>query len=207
MPTGAGVGAGPFHSQSNEAWFYHTPGLKIAYPAFPADAKGLLLTAFEDPNPVMFFEQKSLYRSIRGDVPEGYYTIPFGEANVLSEGVDVSVITYGVGVHWALEALEQFDSGSIEVIDLRTLAPLDTETVFNSVRKTGKAIILHEDTITGGIASDLSAMITENCFEHLDAAVIRSASLDTPVPFAAALEAAFLPKDRFMKQLKDLINY
>lgn len=207
MPTGAGVGAGPFHSQSNEAWFYHTPGLKIAYPAFPADAKGLLLTAFEDPNPVMFFEQKSLYRSIRGDVPEGYYTIPFGEANVLSEGVDVSVITYGVGVHWALEALEQFDSGSIEVIDLRTLAPLDTETVFNSVRKTGKAIILHEDTITGGIASDLSAMITENCFEHLDAAVIRSASLDTPVPFAAALETAFLPKDRFMKQLKDLINY
>jgi 2-oxoisovalerate dehydrogenase E1 component len=207
MPTGAGVGAGPFHSQSNEAWFYHTPGLKIAYPAFPADAKGLLLTAFEDPNPVMFFEQKSLYRSIRGDVPEGYYTIPFGEANVLSEGVDVSVITYGVGVHWALEALEQFDSGSIEVIDLRTLAPLDTETVFNSVRKTGKAIILHEDTITGGIASDLSAMITENCFEQLDAAVIRSASLDTPVPFASALEAAFLPKDRFMKQLRGLINY
>jgi 2-oxoisovalerate dehydrogenase E1 component len=207
MPTGAGVGAGPFHSQSNEAWFYHTPGLKIAYPAFPADAKGLLLTAFEDPNPVMFFEQKSLYRSIRGDVPEGYYTIPFGEANVLREGVDVSVITYGVGVHWALEALEQFDSGSIEVIDLRTLAPLDTETVFNSVRKTGKAIILHEDTITGGIASDLSAMITENCFEQLDAAVIRSASLDTPVPFASALEAAFLPKDRFMKQLRGLINY
>ncbi|MFT4526736.1 MAG: 2-oxoisovalerate dehydrogenase E1 component [Bacteroidia bacterium] len=207
MPTGAGVGAGPFHSQSNEAWFYHTPGLKIAYPAFPADAKGLLLTAFEDPNPVMFFEQKSLYRSIRGEVPEGYYTIPFGEANILSEGSDISVITYGVGVHWALEALEQFDSGCIEVIDLRTLAPLDTETVFKSVRKTGKAIILHEDTITGSIASDLSALITENCFEKLDAPVIRSASLDTPVPFAAALEKAFLPKDRFVQQLKDLINY
>ena len=207
MPTGAGVGAGPFHSQSNEAWFYHTPGLKIAYPAFPADAKGLLLTAFEDPNPVMFFEQKSLYRSIRGEVPEGYYTIPFGTANVLSEGKNISVITYGVGVHWALEALDQFDEGLLEVIDLRTLAPLDTETVFNSVRKTGKALILHEDTITGSIASDLSALITENCFEQLDAPVVRSASLDTPVPFAAALEKAFLPKDRFVIQLKELLKY
>lgn len=207
MPTGAGVGAGPFHSQSNESWFYHTPGLKIAYPAFPEDAKGLLLTAFEDPNPVMFFEQKALYRSVKGNVPEGYYTIPFGQAKVLSEGADVTVVTYGIGVHWALEALDQFDTNSIELIDLRTLAPLDSETVFQSVRKTGKALILHEDTITGGIASDLSALITENCFEQLDAPVIRSASLDTPVPFASALEAAFLPKNRFVTQLKELVQY
>ena len=207
MPTGAGVGAGPFHSQSNEAWFYHTPGLKIAYPAFPADAKGLLLAAFEDPNPVMFFEQKALYRSVKGEVPEGYYTIPFGKANVLTEGSDVTIISYGIGVHWALEAAKEIGNDKVEVIDLRTLAPLDTETVFRSVSKTGKAVIVHEDTITGGIASDLSALITENCFEQLDAPVVRSASLDTPVPFASALENAFLPKERFKKQLKDLLEY
>ncbi|MFT5053494.1 MAG: 2-oxoisovalerate dehydrogenase E1 component, partial [Oceanospirillaceae bacterium] len=200
-------GAGPFHSQSNEAWFYHTPGLKIVYPAFPADAKGLLLTAFEDPNPVLFFEQKSLYRSIKEEVPEGYFTIPFGKANVIKKGQDATIITYGIGVHWALEVANQLPEGAVEVIDLRTLVPFDKATVFDSVRKTGKAIVLHEDTLTGGIAADISAMITENCFEELDAPVIRSCGLDSPIPFASALENAFLPKGRFAEQLDDLLNY
>jgi 2-oxoisovalerate dehydrogenase E1 component len=207
MPTGAGVAAGPFHSQSNEAWFTHTPGLKVVYPAFPADAKGLLLTAFEDPNPVLFFEHKALYRSISGDVPEGYYTLPFGKANLLQQGNTVSIITYGFGVHWAMEVLQKHPEISADLIDLRTLVPLDEETVFNSVKKTGRAIILHEDCLTGGFGAELSARITEHCFEYLDAPVIRSASLDTPVPFASELEWNFLPKDRFEKQLLDLIAY
>jgi 2-oxoisovalerate dehydrogenase E1 component len=207
MPTGAGVAAGPFHSQSNEAWFTHTPGLKVVYPAFPADAKGLLLTAFEDPNPVLFFEHKALYRSISEEVPEGYYTLPFGKANVLRQGDAVSIITYGFGVHWALELLNEHTDISADLIDLRTLVPLDEETVFNSVKKTGRAIILHEDCLTGGFGAELSARITENCFEYLDAPVIRSASLDTPVPFASELEWNFLPKDRFEKQLRDLMAY
>jgi 2-oxoisovalerate dehydrogenase E1 component len=207
MPTGAGVAAGPFHSQSNEAWFTHTPGLKVVYPAFPADAKGLLLTAFEDPNPVLFFEHKALYRSISGEVPEGYYTVPFGKANLLQKGDAVSIITYGFGVHWALELLNKHPDISADLIDLRTLVPLDEETVFNSVKKTGRAIILHEDCLTGGFGAELSARITENCFEYLDAPVIRSASLDTPVPFASELEWNFLPKNRFEKQLRDLMAY
>ena len=207
MPTGAGVAAGPFHSQSNESWFTHTPGLKVVYPAFPADAKGLLLTAFEDPNPVLFFEHKALYRSISAEVPEGYYTLPFGKANLLRQGDAVSIITYGFGVHWALELLNKHTDISADLIDLRTLVPLDEETVFNSVKKTGRAIILHEDCLTGGFGAELSARITENCFEYLDAPVIRSASLDTPVPFASELEWNFLPKDRFEKQLRDLMAY
>lgn len=207
MPTGAGVGAGPFHSQSNEAWFYHTPGLKIAYPSNPEDAKGLLLSSFADPNPVLFFEQKALYRSVKGEVPEGYYTIPFGKGKLVETGSQVSIITYGIGVHWAQDLLKTEPSISADLIDLRTLAPLDTEMIFESVRKTGRAIILHEDTLAGGIASDISALITENCFEQLDAPVVRSASLDTPVPFASSLEWNFLPKDRFAKQLKALIDY
>src|SRR5690554_6324548 len=160
MPTGAGVQAGPYHSQSNEAWFAHTPGLKVVYPAFPADAKGLLLTAFEDPNPVMFFEHKALYRSLKGDVPSGYYTIPFGKATTVREGNDLSIITYGMGVHWAMKLADQMKA-SIEIIDLRTLVPLDKETVFESVRKTGRALVLHEDTMFGGIGGELSALITE----------------------------------------------
>jgi 2-oxoisovalerate dehydrogenase E1 component len=207
MPTGAGVGAGPFHSQSNEAWFTHTPGLKVVYPAFPADAKGLLLAAFEDPNPVMFFEHKALYRSISEDVPKGYYTLEIGKANKIMDGNDVSIITYGMGVHWALETLKSNSSIHADLIDLRTLSPLDTETIFDSVRKTGKAIILQEDCLFGGIASDIAALINENCFEALDAPVIRCASLDTPVPFAANLENNFLPKSRFEKMLTDLIAY
>lgn len=207
MPTGAAVAAGPFHSQSNEAWFFHTPGLKIAYPAFPYDAKGLLLTAFEDPNPVMFFEHKALYRSISEDIPDDYYTLEFGKAKLLKEGKDVSIITYGLGVHWALEILINNPGISADLIDLRTLLPLDKETIIESVKKTGRALILHEDTLTGGIGGELAAIISENCFEYLDAPVVRSASLDTPVPMSSDLEWNFLPKARFEKQLLELLNY
>ncbi len=206
MPTGAGVGAGPFHSQSTEAWFFHTPGLKIVYPAFPSDAKGLLAAAIEDPNPVMVFEHKALYRSISEEVYDDYYTVEIGKANKIKEGNDVSIITYGMGVHWALEALEKHPEIKADLIDLRTLLPLDTDAIYESVRKTGKVIVLHEACMTGGIGGEISALITENCFQSLDAAVVRSASLDTPVPFAAALEEDFLPQKRFEEQLLNLLK-
>jgi 2-oxoisovalerate dehydrogenase E1 component len=209
MPCGAGVGAGPFHSQTNEAWFTKTPGLKVVYPAFPYDAKGLLATAIEDPNPVLFFEHKALYRSVYQDVPVDYYTIPFGKASLLKEGNDITIISYGQGIHWVLNTLktEEFNSIKADVIDLRTLQPLDTETVFNSVKKTGKVIILQEDSLFGGIASDLSALITENCFVDLDAPVKRVASLETPIPFASGLETQYLPTERFKSELLQLLNY
>ena len=207
MPTGAQVAAGPFHSQSNEAWFFHTPGLKIAYPAFPYDAKGLLLTAFEDPNPVMFFEHKALYRSVSQQVPDDYYTIPFGKASLIREGNQLSIISYGLGVHWALEALNELPELSADLVDLRTLNPLDTETIFNSVKKTGKVLVLHEDTITGGIGGEIVALITENCFEQLDAPVMRVGSLDTPVPMNAELEMNFLGKKRLLEKLDALISF
>jgi 2-oxoisovalerate dehydrogenase E1 component len=207
MPTGAGVAAGPFHSQSNEAWFFKTPGLKIAYPAFPSDAKGLLLASFEDPNPVMFFEHKGLYRSIDEDILDGYYTIPFGKARLVKEGADVTIVTYGLGVHWALEILKNNPEISADLIDLRTLAPLDTQAIYDSVKKTGKAFVLHEDTLTGGIGGELSALITEHCFEYLDAPVMREGSLDTPVPMNADLEINFLPKERFKEKLMKLLAY
>jgi len=207
MPTGAGVAAGPFHSQSNEAWFFKTPGLKIAYPAFPSDAKGLLLTSFEDPNPVMFFEHKGLYRSVSEDVLDEYYTIPFGKARLVKVGNAVTIVTYGLGVHWAIELLNANPEISADLIDLRTLAPLDAEAIFTSVKKTGRAFILHEDTLTGGIGGELSALITEHCFEYLDAPVMREGSLDTPVPMNADLEINFLPKERFKEKLMKLLNY
>ena len=207
MPTGAGVNAGPFHSQSNEAWFFHIPGLKIVYPAFPVDAKGLLLASFEDPNPVLFFEHKALYRSITQEVPDDYYTIEIGKANLVREGKDVSIITYGFGVHWAMETLNKHPEISADLLDLRTLLPLDKEAIFNSVKKTGKAIILHEDTLTGGIGAEIATLISENCFEYLDAPVVRSASIDTPVPMNTELEWNFLPKTRFEKELIELVNY
>ncbi len=207
MPTGAGVQAGPFHSQSNEAWFTHVPGLKVVYPAFPADAKGLLLTSFEDPNPVMFFEHKALYRSYKGQVPEGYYTIPFGQAATIKEGTDLSIITYGMGVHWAIDLAEKMQDAFIEIIDLRTLSPLDTDAIYSSVKKTGKAIVLHEDTLTGGLGADISALITENCFSALDAPVMRCASMDTPVPFAGKLEEQFLANANLKEMVTKLINY
>ena len=207
MPTGAGVAAGPFHSQSNEAWFFKTPGLKIAYPAFPSDAKGLLLAAFEDPNPVMFFEHKALYRSIDEDILDEYYTIPFGKARLVKEGTQATIVTYGLGVHWALELLNTHPDISADLVDLRTLAPLDVETIYASVKKTGRAFILHEDTLTGGIGGELSALITEHCFEYLDAPVMREGSLDTPVPMNADLEINFLPKERFKEKFMKLIKY
>jgi 2-oxoisovalerate dehydrogenase E1 component len=207
MPCGAGVGAGPFHSQTNEAWFTHTPGLKVVYPAFPYDAKGLLATSIEDPNPVLFFEHKALYRSIRQDVPTDYYTLPLGKASLLREGYDVTIISYGAGVHWALETLEQNPEIKADLIDLRTLMPLDTETIYKSVKKTGKVIILQEDSIFGSMASDISALIMENCFEYLDAPVKRVGSLETPIPFAANLEAGYLPKEKFKEKLLDLLSY
>lgn len=207
MPTGAGVGAGPFHSQSNEAWFTHTPGLKVVYPAFPEDAKGLLIESINDPNPVMFFEHKALYRSCSELVSDNYFSIEIGVANVLKQGDDVSIITYGLGVHWALAVLKNNPNISADLVDLRTLIPLDKETVFNSVRKTGKVIILHEDCMIGGFGADISSMISEECFEYLDAPVVRSASLDSPVPFSSILEENFLPKQRFESKLKNLLDY
>ncbi len=207
MPTGAGVGAGPFHSQSNEAWFTHTPGLKVVYPAFPEDAKGLLNYSINDPNPVMFFEHKALYRSLREPVSDDYFTIEFGKANIINTGSDVSIISYGMGVHWALEVLSDNIDISADLIDLRTLIPFDKDTVISSVKKTGKAIILHEDCMIGGFGADIAAIIVEECFEYLDAPVKRSASMNTPVPFATDLENSFLAKSRFESQLKELLAY
>ena len=207
MPCGAGVGAGPFHSQTNEAWFTHTPGLKVVYPAFPFDAKGLLAQAIEDPNPVLFFEHKALYRSIRQEVPTQYYTLALGKAAVLQQGEQVTIVTYGMGVHWALKTLESDTTIKADLIDLRTLSPLDTQTIYASVKKTGKVIILQEDSMFGGIASDISALISEHCFEDLDAPIKRVAGLETPIPFAADLEREYLANDRFDAALKQLIAY
>ncbi|MEP0212938.1 MAG: dehydrogenase E1 component subunit alpha/beta [Cellulophaga sp.] len=207
MPCGGGVGAGPFHSQTNEAWFTKTPGLKVVYPAFPYDAKGLLATAIEDPNPVLFFEHKGLYRSIYQDVPENYYTLPLGKASILKEGSAVTIVSYGAGVHWALNTLENNKDISADLIDLRSLAPLDKETIYTSLKKTGRLIILQEDTMFGGIASDISAMVMENCFEYLDAPVKRVASIETPIPFAKDLEKEYQSKNRFEQELKNLLAY
>lgn len=207
MPCGGGTQAGPFHSQTNEAWFTKTPGLKVVYPAFPVDAKGLMNTAINDPNPVIFFEHKQLYRSVYQDVPKDYYTIPFGKATMLREGEDVTIISFGAGVHWALETLDKNPKIKADLIDLRTLQPLDAETIFNSVKKTNKVIILQEDSMFGGVASDISAMIMENCFEHLDAPVKRVASLETAIPFVKALEDQYLPKSRFEQALIELLAY
>ncbi|MDG2073080.1 MAG: dehydrogenase E1 component subunit alpha/beta [Polaribacter sp.] len=207
MPCGAGVGAGPFHSQTNEAWFTKTPGLKVIYPAFPADAKGLLASAINDPNPVLFFEHKALYRSVYQEVPEDYYTLPIGKAALIKEGKDVTIISYGAGVHWAIETLENNTDVSADLIDLRTLQPLDVEVIYASVKKTGRAIILQEDSLFGGIASDISALITENCFHDLDAPVKRVGSLETPIPFEPSLEHQYLAKNQFETELKTLLNY
>jgi len=207
MPCGGGTQAGPFHSQTNEAWFTKTPGLKVVYPAFPYDAKGLLNTAINDPNPVLFFEHKQLYRSVYQDVPKDYYTLPLGKAALLKEGKDITIISFGAGVHWALETLGKNPGIAADLIDLRTLQPLDIDTIYTSVKKTGKVIILQEDSMFGGIASDLSAMIMENCFEYLDGPVKRVASLDSPIPFTKALEDQYLPKSRFETALNELLAY
>ena len=207
MPCGGGVAAGPFHSQTNEAWFTKTPGLKVVYPAFPSDAKGLLATAIDDPNPVLFFEHKALYRSLYEDVPTNNYTIPFGKANLVKEGSQITIVSYGAGVHWALETLSDNEWISADLLDLRTLQPLDIESIYNSVKKTGKLIILQEDSLFGGIASDIAASVMENCFEFLDAPVIRVGSIETPIPFAKVLENNYLPRSRFKTQLLKLLEY
>ena len=207
MPTGAGVAAGPFHSQSNEAWFFHTPGLKIVFPSNPHDAKGLIAAAIEDPNPVMFFEHKVMYRSIDAEIPDDYYTVEIGKAALAEEGDDISIITYGMGVHWAKETMSKIDDYTADIIDLRTLLPWDKDAVEKSVRKTGKVLILHEDCLTGGIGGEISAWITENCFEALDAPIVRVASLDTAVPFSPNLEKKFLPKDRLEGKIKELLEF
>ncbi|MFY0644079.1 MAG: dehydrogenase E1 component subunit alpha/beta [Bacteroidia bacterium] len=206
MPTGGTAAAGPFHSQSNEAWFFHVPGLKIVYPSNPYDAKGLLLRAFNDPNPVMFFEHKALYRTISGNVPERYYEIEIGKASLFTEGEDLSIITYGIGVHWAKEAIEELNIHA-SILDLRSLLPWDKEAVKDVVIKTSKVLVLHEDTLTGGVGAEIAAWISEHCFEQLDAPVIRVGSLDTPVPFNAKLEHNFMAKARLHEALQRLNNY
>lgn len=206
MPTGGGMAAGPFHSQSNEAWFFHTPGLKVVYPSNPYDAKGLLAASLEDPNPVLFFEHKGLYRSVTGPLPTEYYTLPIGKAAVLKEGNSATLITYGMGVIWAREVVQELNE-AIEIIDLRTLWPLDEETLLNSVKKTGKVMILHEDTLTGGIGGEISALISEKAFEYLDAPVLRVGGLDSPIPFSPILEKQFMPKSRLREKLDYLLRY
>jgi 2-oxoisovalerate dehydrogenase E1 component len=206
MPAGGTMAAGPFHSQSNEAWFTHTPGLKVVYPSNPIDAKGLLLASFEDPNPVMFFEHKALYRSVSGAVPTDYYTVPIGKATITRSGDACSIITYGMGVHWALKAVEVLGIDA-EIIDLRTLLPLDYEAIRATVEKTGRVLLLHEDTLVGGLGGEISAWITENCFEYLDAPVLRCASLDTPIPFAPNLEKVFMANARLNETIQRLIQY
>ena len=207
MPTGGGVGAGPFHSQSNEAWFVHTPGLKVVYPSTPQDAKGLLIAAINDPNPVLFFEHKALYRSISGAVPEAYYEIEIGKAKLVQTGDDITIITYGAGVHWAIQYAKDHPSVSTYILDLRTLLPLDYTAIKIAVEATGKVLLLHEDTLTGGIGGEIAAWVAENCFEHLDAPVIRCGSLDTPIPFNIDLEKNFMAYSRLDECVEKLMNY
>lgn len=207
MPTGGGVGAGPFHSQSNEAWFVHTPGLKVVYPSTPSDAKGLLIAAINDPNPVMYFEHKALYRSVSGPVPEDYFEIEIGKARQVQTGNEISIITYGAGVHWAEDYAAEHTDISFDILDLRTLLPLDYDAIAASVKRTGKVLLLHEDTLTGGIGGEIAAWIAENCFQYLDAPVMRCASLDTAVPFNIELEKNFLAKARLHDYIEKLLNY
>ena len=206
MPCGAGVGAGPFHSQTNEAWFTKTPGLIVVYPSFPFDAKGLLISSIENPNPVLFFEHKALYRTVREEIPEDYYNVPIGKGKLRKIGNKISVITYGLGVHEAMKIIDKHAINA-DLIDLLTLSPIDENIIINSVNKTGKAIVLQEDTLFGGIASEISSIIMENCFENLDAPVVRVGSLNTPIPFEEGLEKQYLPFDRFENKIIELLNY
>ena len=207
MPTGGGVGAGPFHSQSNEAWFVHTPGLKVVYPSSPADAKGLMIAAINDPNPVMFFEHKALYRSVSAQVPDQYYEIEIGKAKHIQAGEDISIITYGAGVHWAMEYAEKHPGISIDITDLRTLLPLDYDAIKNAVSRTGKVLILHEDCLTGGVGAEIAAWIAEHCYTLLDAPVMRCASLDSPIPFNIELEKNFMAYSRLGETIGKLMKY
>jgi 2-oxoisovalerate dehydrogenase E1 component len=211
MPTGGGMGAGPFHSQSNEAWFTHTPGLKVVYPSNPYDAKGLLLAAFDDPNPIMFFEHKAMYRSVSVSIPDDYYTVEIGKGVILypinsNHNPKISIVTYGMGVHWALKALDEMEIDG-EIVDLRTLQPIDYDIISQSVKKTNRVIVLHEDTLFGGLGGEISAWISEHLFENLDAPVLRVASLDTPIPFAQSIEKIFLPENRLRLAIEKLMKY
>ena len=206
MPSGGGVGAGPYHSQSTEAWFTHVPGLKVVYPSNPIDAKGLLLAAFEDPNPVLYFEHKALYRYTSAEVPNGYYTTEIGKAEIVCSGSALSIITYGAAVNWA-KRLADSSECEIEVLDLRSLSPIDYEAIVATVKKTNRVIVLQEDSMFGGIAGDISAYISEHLFEYLDAPVIRVASLDTPIPFNKSLENQYLPIDRLKEKVEYILKY
>ena len=207
MPCGGGVGAGPFHSQSNEVWFTKVPGLKVVYPSHSYEAKGLLNASIEDPNPVMYFEHKYIYRTVSEEIPENYYTLELGKAKIRSIGADATIITYGLGVHWALNVMKFFKNYSIEIIDLNTLIPWDKELVFNSIKKTGKVLLLSEDTLINGFIGEISATISEEIFEYLDAPIIRVGSLDTPVPFSNNLEKSFLSNSRLKEKLEKLLKY
>ena len=207
MPTGGGIGAGPFHSQNTESWFFHVPGLKVVYPSNSYDAKGLLTSSIDDPNPVLYFEHKKLYRSVSGKVPTEPYSICLGKAKIVKKGKQLSIITYGLGVHWALEFSQSSDY-DIEILDLRTLMPLDSESIFNTVKKTNRILILHEDNITGGIGAEISSLISENCFESLDAPVLRLGSIDTPTPFSSNIENdIFFPVKKIEKTINKLMSY
>ena len=207
MPCGGGVGAGPFHSQTNESWFTTVPGLKVVYPSFPKEAKGLLINSIKDPNPVLFFEHKKLYRTITEDVPSDSYVTPFGKAIIRSEGNDMCIITYGLGVHWALEEVKKFPGAAIAVLDINTLVPLDYDSIFDLVKKTGKVLLLQEDSRFGGFMGEIAAEISEKCFEYLDAPIFRLASLNTPIPFTANLEEGYFPKRKLNNKIKTLLEY
>jgi 2-oxoisovalerate dehydrogenase E1 component len=207
MPTGGGVGAGPFHSQSNEAWFVHTPGLKVVYPSTPADAKGLLIAAINDPNPVLYFEHKALYRSVSGTVPTGYYETEIGKARIVQTGNDISIITYGAGVHWAMDYAKNHPQYSLYILDLRTLLPLDYHAIQAAVASTGKVLLLHEDSLTGGLGGEIAAWIAQHCFHLLDAPIMRCASLDTPIPFNLELEKSFMAYSRLGEMVEALMQY
>jgi 2-oxoisovalerate dehydrogenase E1 component beta subunit len=209
-PSGGGIRAGPFHSQNPEAWFVHVPGLKVVTPATAYDAKGLIKSAIRDNDPVIFFEHKALYRRIKEDLPEEEYTVPIGKARVFRPGTDLSIITYGAMVYVAEEAAEELakEGISVEIIDLRTVLPIDEETILASVRKTSKAILLHEDVLTGGVGGELAARIAERAFEHLDGPVVRIAAPDTPIPYSPPLEDAFLPNAaRVIERARWLYRY
>ena len=207
MPTGGGVGAGPFHSQSNEAWFTHVPGLKVVYPSNPTDAKGLLIAALADPNPVLYFEHKALYRSIEEAIPDDMYQIEIGKANMVQAGTDATIITYGMGVLWAKAYQKAHADQSIYILDLRTLSPLDYTAIELAVKATGKLMLLHEDNLTGGIGGEISAWVAEHCFTYLDAPIKRCASLDTPIPFNKTLEKQYMANDRLEEMMEKLLRY
>ena len=208
LPSGGGFSGGPFHSQNPEAWFLQAPGLKVVAPSTAEDAKGLIASAIRDPNPVIYLEHKHLYRRVKGEVPEGRYETPIGEARLAREGSDLTVIAYGAMVHTALEATEDLDGASVEVLDLRTLQPLDTEAILRSVRKTSKVVVLHEATRSCGVGAEVASIVAEQAFEDLDGPVVRVSAPDVPIPFSPPLERAVLPQvDDVKEACRELLAY